>query len=301
MDSRTTRRIPRTQRGGALPKSDSRCGTKDEGGRGQPPSHEDDPRGLAGHQWSHHCHVCEKPLEGDTVRDHCHITGKYRGAAYNVCNLKLRLSPKTTTIPVVFHNLRGYDSHLLMQAISTGRGQDLLHPQQHGEVHFFLSRAAPVHRQRPVLAGLPGQAGGRQPARGIPDYNPVRAMQRKAQSPAAQGHLPVRVYDSWERFAEPRLPPKEAFYSKLSGEHISEADYAHAQKVWGPLDATPWGDYHDLYNRTDVLLLADVFETFRKTGMRQYGLDPAHYYTSPAFMGRAAQKDGGGAQPAHGL
>ena len=53
------------------------------------------------------CHVCEKPLEGDTVRDHCHITGKYRGAAHNVCNLKLRLSPKTTTIPVVFHNLRG--------------------------------------------------------------------------------------------------------------------------------------------------------------------------------------------------
>ena len=51
--------------------------------------------------------------------DHCHITGEYRGAAHNVCNLKLRLNPQTTTIPVVFHNLRGYDSHLLnMQAIS---------------------------------------------------------------------------------------------------------------------------------------------------------------------------------------
>ena len=69
------------------------------------------------------CHVCEKPLAGDSVRDHCHITGKYRGAAHNACNLQLRLSPKTTTIPVVFHNLRGYDSHLLMQAISEVDGK----------------------------------------------------------------------------------------------------------------------------------------------------------------------------------
>ena len=64
------------------------------------------------------CVMCEQPLDGDSVRDHCHITGKYRGPAHNECNLQLRLSPKTMTIPVVFHNLRGYDSHLLMQAIS---------------------------------------------------------------------------------------------------------------------------------------------------------------------------------------
>ena len=66
------------------------------------------------------CHVCGKPLEGDSVRDHCHITGEYRGAAHNASNLKLRLNP---SIPVVFHNLRGYDSHLLMQAISKVEGR----------------------------------------------------------------------------------------------------------------------------------------------------------------------------------
>ena len=69
------------------------------------------------------CHICDKPLEGDSVRDHCHITGRFRGTAHNACNLKLRLNPQTTTIPVVFHNLRGYDSHLLMQAISKVEGQ----------------------------------------------------------------------------------------------------------------------------------------------------------------------------------
>ena len=59
-----------------------------------------------------------KKFYKDSVRDHCHITGQYRGAAHNACNLKLKICPKITQIPVVFHNLRGYDSHLIMQAIS---------------------------------------------------------------------------------------------------------------------------------------------------------------------------------------
>ena len=70
-----------------------------------------------------HCHVCNKALGKDSVHNYCHITGEYRGAAHNACNLKLRLCPKTTTIPVVFHNLQGYDSHLIMQAISETAGK----------------------------------------------------------------------------------------------------------------------------------------------------------------------------------
>ena len=54
----------------------------------------------------------------DAVKDHCHITGKYRGAAHNYCNFELRINPKTNPVPVFFHNLSGYDSHLLFQAMS---------------------------------------------------------------------------------------------------------------------------------------------------------------------------------------
>ena len=68
------------------------------------------------------CKFCEKPLLQknfrDAVKDHCHITDRYRGAAHNACNLKMRIKPKTDQIPNVFHNLRGYDAHHLMQAIS---------------------------------------------------------------------------------------------------------------------------------------------------------------------------------------
>ena len=65
------------------------------------------------------CHICEKPFsEKDIkVRDHCHITGKFRGAAHQDCNLK-QIKPENVKIPVIFHNLRGYDSHFIMQSIS---------------------------------------------------------------------------------------------------------------------------------------------------------------------------------------
>ena len=71
---------------------------------------------------SNTCWICEKHFFGDDnnrkVRDHCHLSGKYRGAAHPYCNLQLGVKPYKTFIPMVFHNLRGYDSHLIMQAVS---------------------------------------------------------------------------------------------------------------------------------------------------------------------------------------
>ena len=92
---------------------------------------------------------------------------------------------------------------------------------------------------------------------------------------------PKEYMDSWVRFEETKLPSKETFYSKLSDENINEADYAHAQQVWATFWCEILGDHSDQYCRTDFMLLADVFETFRKTCPRQFGLDPVHYYNSP--------------------
>ena len=73
------------------------------------------------------CLFCADPLLvpnfKDSVRDHDHISGKYRGAAHNKCNFKLKLNPKTMPIPVIFHNLKGYDGHLLMQAMARVQGE----------------------------------------------------------------------------------------------------------------------------------------------------------------------------------
>ena len=94
--------------------------------------------------------------------------------------------------------------------------------------------------------------------------------------------------DSWERFSETRLPDKENFYSKLNDEHITDEEYAQA--VWEIFECKTLGDYHDLYVKTDVALLADVFENFRNLCQEQYGLDLAHYLTSPGLSWDALLK-----------
>ena len=240
------------------------------------------------HRTARRCHVCDGLLEGDSVRDHCHITGKYRGAAHSACNLKLRLDPKTTTIPVVFHNLRGYDSHLLMQAISKVEGRMSCIPNNTEKyISFSLGQLRFIDSAQFLQASLSKLVDANKPeafhitARYEPDH-----LMRK-------GVYPYEYVDSWERFEETKLPPKEAFYSKLSDEHIDDDDYKHAQRVWETFGCQTLGNYADLYCRTDVLLLADVFENFRKTSQKQYGLDPANYYTSPGLSWDALLKKTG--------
>ena len=65
------------------------------------------------------CHICDKLYNDEDirVRNHCHITGEFRGSAHQDCNLKLQIKPDEIKIPVIFHNLRGYDSHFIMQTI----------------------------------------------------------------------------------------------------------------------------------------------------------------------------------------
>lgn len=69
--------------------------------------------------------------------------------------------------------------------------------------------------------------------------------------------------DSWERFNESKLPEKDKFYSKLNDEHITDEEYAHAQMVWEIFRCKKLGDYRDLYLKTDLALLADVFENYQ--------------------------------------
>jgi hypothetical protein len=96
--------------------------------------------------------------------------------------------------------------------------------------------------------------------------------------------------DCVERFEEPALPPKEAFYSVLNDEHISDEDYVHATNVFNSFVCRNMGDYHDLYLMSDVLLLADVFENFRSVCLNAYNLDPCHFYTSPGLAWQACLK-----------
>ena len=86
--------------------------------------------------------------------------------------------------------------------------------------------------------------------------------------------------DKFERFNETELPSIKEFYSRLNDSNIDVKDYEHAQKVWKHFNIKNMGEYHDLYLKTDVILLADIFENFRDVCLKNYKLDPAWYYTS---------------------
>ena len=96
--------------------------------------------------------------------------------------------------------------------------------------------------------------------------------------------------DDWDKFRETTLPPKEAFYSKLNMSGASHQDYEHAHRVWSEFGISNLGEYHDLYLRTDIILLANIFESFRKVCLDNYGLDPAHFYTAPGLAWKACLK-----------
>ncbi|CAH3027681.1 unnamed protein product [Porites evermanni] len=192
------------------------------------------------------CHICSKELKKEKVRDHCHFTGKYRGAAHNKCNLMCK---KPRILPVIFHNFQGYDAHLFIKQ----------------------------------LACLPGE------------LNCIPSTEEKyiSFSKKIKVVYPYDYVSSLEKLSETQLPPKEEFYSKLNDEDISDDDYQHAINVWNTFECKTIRDYHDLYLKTDVLLLADVFENFRKTCLKHYTLDPAHYYTSPGLAWDACLKETG--------
>ena len=251
------------------------------------------------HEEATHCWICEKPFyphlsseekkKWGKVRDHCHITGNYRGAAHSLCNVKLRLNPDTTEIPVVFHNLRGYDSHLIMQAISKVSGDITCIPNNTEKyISFSLGKLKFIDS----FQFLPTSLDRLVSASACDTFKITRNYENdpnKQKLLLRKGVYPYEYMDGWNCFNE-GLPPKESFYSKLNDEQITDADYEHAKMIWKTFECKNMGDYHDLYLRTDVLLLADVYEKYRETCLKQYKLDPAHYYTSPGLSWDALLK-----------
>ena len=253
------------------------------------------------------CHICNKELKEDKVRDHCHFTGQYRGAAHNSCNLQCR---KPLVLPVIFHNLQGYDAHLFIKQLARLEG-DLKCIPSTEEKYISFSKSIKVDEYysykvdkmvsvnfeirfidsfkflQTSLANLVGNLS--------PDdfHNAKHVFKKNTELLTRKGVYPYDYVSSLEKLSETQLPPKEEFYSKLNDEDISDDDYQHAIRVWDTFGCKSIRDYHDLYLKSDVLLLSDVFENFRKTCLKHYKLDPAHYFTSPGLAWDACLKETG--------
>ena len=254
------------------------------------------------------CHICEEKLSTDKkskVRDHCHFTGKYRGAAHNKCNLSCR---KPMILPVIIHNLQGYDAHLFIKQLAKVPG-DLSSIPATEEKYISFSKFIEVDQyfskkkekllfkkfeirfidsfkflqtSLDVLVKNLAKNKSSSVFKNLPKTN-FSLLARK-------GVYPYEYVNSIKQLKETKLPPKEAFYSKLNDEEISDKDYEHAHNIWNTFNCQTLQDYHNIYLKSDVLLLADVFENFRKNCLKNYELDPCHYYTAPGVAWDACLK-----------
>ena len=108
-----------------------------------------------------------------------------------------------------------------------------------------------------------------------------------------KGIYPYEYMGGWDKFNETSIRNKEAFYSNLTMGNITETDYIHANNVFKTFKLNNLGDYHDLYVQSDTLLLANVFETFRKACIKTYELDPPHFISLPGLAWQACLKKTG--------
>ena len=237
----------------------------------------------------------------EKVRVHCPLTGKYQGAAHSKCSREVR-SPKF--VPVVFHNLEGYDAHLFVKNLGITKGipkndekyisfsKNVLvgaYEDENGELKKRYRELRFIDSFKFMNSGLAKLVDNLDKETKVKvtnkfyDGKSLDLLLRK-------GVYPYDYMSGFEKLSETKLPSIEDFYSRLNDENISLEDYAHAQNVWNHFGCKTMRDYHDLYLKSDVLLLADVFENFRDLCLENYKLDPAYYYTAPGLFYDACLK-----------
>lgn len=235
------------------------------------------------------CHICENLLLTDRVRDHCHITGRYRGAAHRHCNLQHKI-PKF--VPIFFHNLSGYDCHLFIKKLGEIPGQIKIIPRNKEKYITFTKFIHIVDNEYIQIRFLDSfnflGTSLDKLAKTMQTEDFVNLLsnfsdERKFSLLTRKGIYPYDYMTDWKCYDQKSLPSKSCFHNSLTNEDISDEDYNHAKTVWSEFKIKDLGEYTDLYLKTDILLLTDIFQKFRKTCKQHYKLDPAFYITAPSL------------------
>ena len=219
------------------------------------------------------------------VRYHCHITGKFRGATHQDCNINLKI---TNRVPVIFRNLRGYDSHSIIKELGNfdvdvtviPNGLEKYRAFVINKNLIFIDSMQFMDSSLDSLIKFLNDSDFKELSKEFKDDLQLELVKQK-------GVYPYEYMDSFDKFNKCRLPAKKRFCSTLKGAGINNEDYERAKKVWNAFDMKNMGDYHDLYLKTDVLLLCDVFIDIC---MRYYGLDRYHYFNASGLSWDAMLK-----------
>ena len=167
------------------------------------------------YQNSENCWICDEKIinNKDKVRDHCHITGKYRGAAHSQCNLKLKIPKK---LPIIFHNLEGYDGHLIFRELNNFKDIDIQIIPKTDERYMSIivnNNIILLDSLQFLKASLDSLAGNLKDD----DFKHLLSEfpKDKLDLLRKKDPYPYEWVDSYRKFLYPRLPPKESFYSSI--------------------------------------------------------------------------------------
>ena len=215
------------------------------------------------------CRTCSSPFTAlnHKVYHHCHVTSSYQGATCNTCNLKLKPRKfskaqrreineyvegemKEFFIPILFHNLRGYDSHLIIKALDKNFARDIKVIASTTEKFMsftvggyrFVDSLQFLNASLDSLVKVLAKDGKKafvHTSRYFPDPSKFDLVCRK-------GVYMYEYMTDTTKFGETCLPAQNEFYSKLTDERVSDVDYAHAEKVWSVFNMVTLQDYHDL-------------------------------------------------------
>ena len=227
------------------------------------------------------CWICGKLIDpnDNKVRDHCHITGKYRGAAHWSCNINLKISKN---VSVIFHNLKGYDSHLIFEELNKFDYRVSVIPNGLEKyMSFSLNNLVLIDSMLFMNSSLDKLVKNLSDS----DFKCLSKVfsGEKLELVKKKGIYPYEYFNSFKKFKECKLPDIDKIFSSIKDCGISEKEYQRALDVWNVFEIKILGQYHDLYLKTDLLLLCDVFENFISVCLEYYCLDPCHYISSPGL------------------
>ena len=257
------------------------------------------------------CVICRKKLSAKKVIHHDHATGQIYGMAHNECNLKLRTQSFT---PVLLHNLSKYDAHHLIRSLKLNPKVKLTVVSCTDEIYISFSLHVPIGDYKSKSGAIYPKF---EEMRFLDSYrflpsslnnfvnsmneNDFRILDHHFKKPdesnllKKKGFYPYSYIDCYQKFEEKQLPVYGPnWFNTLSGKiNVNTSDLANANNVWKKFRCENIADYHDIYLKSDVLLLADIFESFRNLFKKNFDLDPCHYYNSPNISWDAMLKTTG--------
>jgi len=241
------------------------------------------------------CHMCKKSfhLLNPKVRDHCHVSGLYIGAAHSMCNIKRQ---QRRFLPVLFHNLRKYDMHHIMKhAIHNFNIWDLSPIAQTSETFLaltcYLGKGVIlrfIDSLQFISCSLDNAAKQLKPC----DLKLTSTLPFQTRN-RGKAIFPYSYVDSIAKLEQPSntLPPRVEFFDPLSNSiSCTEQEYYDANITYQTWQCRNLRDYYENYLKIDVFLLADVFENFRTIAFEEDGLEPVHFYSIPGMSWASAMK-----------